>query len=77
MKQKICLNCGSSEGTKKVTSGSFFIEVILWCAGLVPGMIYTVWRSSTTIRVCSSCGSGKLVPLNSPMGKKLSREMGC
>lgn len=55
---------------KKETPGSFLIEVILWVAFCVPGLIYSVWRITSAKQVCASC-KGELVPLDSPRGRHL------
>lgn len=49
-----CLVCGHV-GTAK-TKGSFVITIILLFIGLLPGLIYEVWRRSGG-KVCSACGS--------------------
>lgn len=49
-----CLVCGHV-GTPK-TKGSFVITIILLFIGLLPGLIYEVWRRSGG-KVCSACGS--------------------
>lgn len=68
---KICSTCGTIGNPKTFTKGSFLIEIILWCAFLVPGIVYSVWRLTTRTGVCPSCGSENMIPLNSPRGKKL------
>lgn len=71
MGQLICANCGTVGSTKTVTKGSILIEIILWLCLLVPGIIYSLWRHTTRTKVCRACGAAKLIPVNSPMGKKL------
>jgi hypothetical protein len=70
-KRIICVDCGSSGYSKKHTKGNIFIELILWCFLLVPGLIYSVWRMSSREDVCQGCGSNRLLPINSPKGKAL------
>jgi hypothetical protein len=50
-------------------AGSFLIELVLWLAACVPGLIYSLWRLTTAKR-CGSC-QGELVPLESPRGRHL------
>ena len=70
----ICKECGYAGPMKMVTEGSFMIEVILWLCFLSPGLIYSLWRSSTKRRRCPECKSPSLVPTDSPVGSKLFAE---
>ncbi|QHG91182.1 hypothetical protein CVO_04715 [Sulfurimonas sp. CVO] len=74
-KELICTNCGYIGHPKKVTKGSFFMEVILWFLFIVPGIIYSIWRLTTRYNACPFCGASNMVPLDSPMGKKLAAEI--
>lgn len=73
---KICSQCGSTAESKTFTRGSFGIELVLWLCFLIPGLIYSIWRLSTRHEGCRACGSASLIPLMSPMGKKLAAELG-
>jgi predicted RNA-binding Zn-ribbon protein involved in translation (DUF1610 family) len=73
-KEQICPNCGYKGKSKRVTKGSLFIELILWLAFLVPGIIYSIWRLTTKYWACPQCGAANMVPLDSPRGKKLLEE---
>ena len=70
----ICRDCGSQGSLRTKTKGSIFMEIILWCCFLLPGLIYSVWRMTSRERVCNICGSKNYVPLNSPAGQKLRRD---
>jgi len=72
--EKICTACGSIGRSKTLTKGSFILELILWAMMILPGMCYTVWRLTTRGPVCSKCLSPNLVPLSSPMGRKLQAD---
>lgn len=48
-----CLVCGHVGATK--TKGSFAITIILLFIGLLPGIIYEIWRRSGG-KVCGACG---------------------
>lgn len=67
--EKICKDCGAVGDPKQVTKGSFFIEIVLWCFFLVPGLIYSIWRLSSRHEACKTCDSKAIVPLSSPLGK--------
>ena len=49
-----CIACGHVGQPK--TKGSFAITIILLFIGLLPGIIYEIWRRSGG-KVCSACGS--------------------
>lgn len=72
----ICMKCGTVGEGKMFTPGTMFCELVLWLAFLLPGLIYSVWRLSSKKRVCASCGSAELIPLDSPSGQKLHKEFG-
>ena len=63
-KEYECKLCGHKGITKKLTKGSFIIELILWLLLILPGVIYSVWRLSTRENVCVNCGkSTHLIPI--------------
>ena len=64
---KYCTTCGVEDKPTIETRGHFLIEVILWICFIVPGLIYTIWRTSTKYEKCTSCGSKDLVPPTSPI----------
>jgi hypothetical protein len=74
--EKICIGCGTRGSSVTRTQGSFIIEVILWLCFLVPGIIYSVYRLTTRKKVCPVC-SGSMIPLNTPMGRKLQEQFYC
>jgi ribosomal protein S27E len=67
----ICSRCGSIS-KRAAKRGSLAVEVLLWLFFLVPGIIYTIWWR---VRVCPVCGSQKVFPASSPIGKKLQRDL--
>jgi transposase-like protein len=75
MSQKyICSQCGHVSGSQTAIKGSLGVEIILWLCFLVPGIIYSVWRSSSRHKVCPSCKSTNLVSIDSPVGKKMMKD---
>lgn len=74
-KSMICTACGTTAAPKQVTKGSLLIEFILWCCFLVPGLLYSIWRHTSRFNACPKCKSPHIVPLDSPIGKKLHSEM--
>jgi len=86
-----CRNCGSEAAPELREQGSGLIEVLLWLLVvpgllhvlpvllllllLLPGVVYSTWRTSTRRWVCSTChqkGLGQLqrrasMPLSKPL----------
>ena len=73
-KQMVCGSCGSVVVPVRETKGSFFIELFLWLCFLFPGLIYSIWRLTSKYDACPTCKAANLVPLDSPMGRKLVGE---
>jgi hypothetical protein len=40
----------------------------------VLGLVYTIWRLSTTYQACSKCQHETVIPLDSPKGQKVQAE---
>jgi len=70
-KQMICTACGYCGNSKKVTKGSFAVELVLWLLLLIPGIIYSIWRLSSKYQACPQCGSANMIPVDSPNGREL------
>lgn len=69
-KEYVCTACGHVGDSETIFKGHFLIEVVLWLCFLVPGLIYTIWRRTSTYEACPSCGNPKLLPVQSPMAQK-------
>lgn len=67
----LCLRCHTVGEPKMKTGGDGCMEVFLWLAFIVPGILYSLWRSSSTHGICRSCGSSELVPLDSPRAMEI------
>lgn len=67
----VCTACGTVAKPKMVTRGSILIEIVLWLCFIIPGLIYSIWRHTTRGNACAACGSEQLVPVESPVGRKL------
>lgn len=72
----VCTTCGHCGRGRRRVKGSMLIEVVLWLALIVPGLIYSLWRLSTRSSVCESCGAGALVQPDSPVGRRMLAGMG-
>jgi hypothetical protein len=66
----ICETCGSVGWPVRVTKGSFAVELALYLLFCFPGIIYTLWRATSTHEACRDCG-GKMIALDSPRGRVL------
>jgi hypothetical protein len=69
--QKICLQCGYVGSSKRITKGSILIEIVLWLAFIIPGILYSLWRLTTRYDACPSCNAPNMIPVNSPKGREL------
>lgn len=74
--QLICSSCGQVGSSKNAIKGNGLIEIILWLCFLIPGLIYSIWRSSSRHKACAVCGSTSLVPIDTPIGKKMLADQG-
>ncbi len=70
----VCTNCGSEGKPKRVTPGSFLIEIILWLCMLVPGLIYTIWRYNKKHDACAVCRSNSVVPADSDAAARIRKK---
>ena len=68
----ICPSCGTRGTPGTATRGSTGIELLLWLCFIVPGLIYSLWRLSSRYTVCPGCQQPGMIPVNTPLGKKLS-----
>src|SRR3990167_5644681 len=72
--QMVCKSCGTIGEGKSSVRGSIGIEIILWLCLIIPGLIYSLWRLSTRRNVCAKCGGAELIPVDSPIGRKIIDE---
>lgn len=72
---RFCTTCGHEGQTRMQSRGSLALEIVLWLAFLLPGLIYSFWRLSTRAPVCASCGASTLVPPESPVAVKMRGEL--
>lgn len=75
MSKLVCTQCGYVGKPKGAIKGNGAIELILWLF-ILPGLIYSIWRSSSRHKVCPQCKSPTLIPINSPRAKKVMLENG-
>ncbi len=70
----ICTTCGYVGDQIKDIRGGCLTELILWLLFLIPGIIYSIWRLTTKKKVCPSCKNPTMIPIDSPIGRKLFAE---
>lgn len=58
-----CALCGYVGPAKRVTKGSFLIELLLWFFFIIPGLIYSIWRLSNKVKICPKCKHETLIPV--------------
>ncbi len=73
-KQLVCTVCGYVGEPKSAIEGSGCVEVLLWLFFIIPGLIYSVWRSSSRHKVCPKCHNKSLIPIDSPRAKTIMAE---
>lgn len=66
-KEMFCKRCGTVAKPKREFKGSIFIEIVLWVCFVIPGLIYSLWRMSSSVQVCPKCKSSELIPTDSPV----------
>ena len=64
-----CKECGHAGVPVSATPGSIWIELVLWCFFLIPGLVYSLWRHHKRHPACAMCGSAALIPPDSPMAR--------
>lgn len=67
----VCLRCEDAAEPARVTPGSIWIEIVLWLAFLVPGLVYSIWRLTARHHACPNCGGADLVPLHSSAARRV------
>lgn len=73
-KGMLCTNCGFQGKPKTIIKGSWAIELVLWLLFLLPGLIYTMWRSRSAFKGCPECKE-KMLSLDSPVAQKFLKEL--
>lgn len=64
-----CTSCGTVGNPKKVTKGSFLVEVFLYLLMILPGIIYSLWRLTSKYQACPQCKAPNMIPLSSPIAQ--------
>ena len=73
-KEMLYTNCGYQGKLKKKFAGNSGIELVLYLFFIIPGLIYSSWRSSAATMGCPKCQS-TMIPLDSPVAQKFIKEL--
>lgn len=73
--KSICTECGYIGKPVRLTRGSILIEIVLWLAFLIPGLIYSIWRQTNKYQACQQCRHESIIPADSPKGRRLIAEL--
>lgn len=79
----VCLDCGTVSTCRRVAPHSFLSEIGVWLVcglfatvtriwlALLLALGYSLWRTVARKRACTACGSARLVPEDSPAGRRM------
>lgn len=78
----LCKLCGTRMNPISHTPGSLIVELLIWIVcvyvavrasviALVVAIIYSGWRLGSRRKVCPSCRSAEIIPIESPMAKEI------
>jgi hypothetical protein len=70
-KTHICTSCRTVAVPLNRAPGSAAITFILFLCGIVPGVIYSLWRHSASYKVCPACVARNPIPVDSPAAAAL------
>ena len=73
-KEMLCTNCGYQGKPKKKLAGNSGIELILYLFFIIPGLLYSSWRSSSATEGCPKCQAA-MIPLDSPVAQKFLQDI--
>jgi|GEM_PF-3342578 len=62
----VCKTCGHIGQPDISMRGNLALEILLWLCGIVPGVVYTLWREQNLFEVCSMCRGKSIIPMDSP-----------
>ncbi len=75
----ICTSCYNQGEPKSAIKGSFGVEILLYVAtfwlAFLPAIAYSLWRHTTSRKVCSKCGLETLIPLDTPKAKEILKSL--
>ena len=69
MNKMVCTQCGVVCLPERITPGSVVTEIVLFICGILPGLIYCIWRLAGQYNGCPACKSKNIIPITSPMAQ--------
>ena len=75
MTKMLCTHCGVVCFPQKYTPGSAVTELVLWILGILPGLIYCIWRLASQYEGCPACKAKNLIPVTSPMAQQFLSQL--
>lgn len=67
-----CRNCAYTGKPERFRKGSLKLEILLWCALIIPGIVYTIWRSTHVVLICPKCHFGPMMVTDTGLGYRMS-----
>lgn len=67
----ICKRCRKVGKPRLVTPGNSRKEIVLWICLILPGFVYSMWRSLGKFGVCAACNSDDIESAHTNFGKHL------
>ncbi len=61
MTKQVCTTCNNTTN-EGLMRGNGFIELVLWLAYIIPGVIYSIWRRGGEPSICPACKKETLKP---------------
>ncbi|MEE8575430.1 MAG: hypothetical protein V3T30_08465 [Thermodesulfobacteriota bacterium] len=72
MAKYVCPSCSHRGKPMLLRKGSRKTEIILWICGIVPGILYSIWRYNTALPACPQCDQGVMISVKSRHGQRLT-----
>ncbi len=68
----VCSSCSYKEKPMTWRPGSVKLEIVLWICGIIPGLLYTIWRNYRSVLVCPNCETATMISTKTSYGQRLS-----
>jgi predicted RNA-binding Zn-ribbon protein involved in translation (DUF1610 family) len=67
---RYCTHCGFVGEETEYRTGSTFIQILLYCFFILPGVFYSNMRNNAAYWGCPTCGAHNMVPLDSAVARQ-------
>ena len=68
---RLCATCHDKIKPVGIMPGSGMATIALYLCGILPGLIYSAWRSAAKYTGCPQCSGRDLIPMDSPRAKSI------